>query len=178
MNSDSRLAAAGVALGLLMHFALDLTATRVDTRPEKNLDGLTVRPLGGPVVGGGEVAEEDWKGRIAVINVWATWCAPCRTEIPILNEVARETGPEVLFLGVSVDDDQSTVEEFSRLTPLAYPTIMGKPSVLSKLPEVVNLPMTVVVEGTGRVSFLHEGAIEGPELRTAIATAMARLPRR
>lgn len=104
-------------------------------------------------------------GDVLVVNVWATWCAPCRAEMPGLAALARELGPSgVRVVGLSVDDEAAAVRAFLDRRPLPYPVVFdgGALAVLGS-PDVV--PTTVVFDRAGRVRLRHEGFVLPATLR-------------
>ncbi len=116
------------------------------------------------VLGGGEAAFAKrlraLRGRPIVVNVWASWCAPCKFEFPVLQRVATARGKEVAFLGVIARDGRVPAERYLQREPLPYPSYLdpkGDPIVRSlKLPKPV--PITVFVRADGEIETSHAGA--------------------
>ncbi len=113
----------------------------------RNLDGEIVRL-------------SDYRGRKVVVNFWATWCMPCRVELPTLSRFARKN-PELQVLGLSV---QSPPDELKRVAAdLPFPTLILDDETGRRL-GVNALPSTLVIDEQGRVRSAHSGILFGPQL--------------
>lgn len=105
---------------------------------------------------------EELAGQTVVLNFWATWCGPCRLEMPMLSRWVH-AHPDVLMLGVAVDDTVGPVRAFVRERDLPYPIVFDDARVQAAY-GVTRLPTTVVIGPDGRVSGAHSGVVLGPEL--------------
>ncbi len=105
---------------------------------------------------GGDVDISDWRGKVVVINVWGSWCPPCREETPILNRVATETSPDVEFLGIAIRESASTSLAFARKEEVPYPSISDSSgSLLTRFADplpAVAVPTTYILDRGGRVA--------------------------
>jgi thiol-disulfide isomerase/thioredoxin len=123
---------------------------------------------------GGRVTNETLLGRAAVVNVWASWCPPCREEAPILRRVSEDSDPErVAFLGVIRNDDEDDARRFVADHDLAYPNAIGTDSFAGDF-GVRGLPMTFVIGPSGRIVARHFGPISESRLVAMIEDALAR----
>jgi len=128
--------------------------------------------LGG--LDGPGVTNADLAGRVAVINVWASWCPPCREEAPALRRVhAAEDPARVAFLGVVSDDTAARARSFAERYALPYPNALDDGS-FARAYGVRGLPMTFVLTADGAVLARHFGPIGESRLRALIADALAR----
>ncbi|HEU4441438.1 MAG TPA: TlpA disulfide reductase family protein [Burkholderiales bacterium] len=111
----------------------------------------------------------DWRGKVLLCNFWATWCAPCREEVPILVSAKRQWaayGFEVVGIGI---DSADKMREFSRTHKINYPVLVADATALALVRKLGNragaLPYTVVLDTTGAVVRRHLGAFTAPDLR-------------
>ena len=117
----------------------------------------------------------DYRGRVVVLNVWATWCPPCVVETPGFVDLAAEFGDDVQFLGRSQDENTADVQAFARRHDVPYPLLVGRPVGGAEPPTTV-LPTTFVIDRRGRVRMRHEGLLLEPALRAALRRLAAEPP--
>jgi thiol-disulfide isomerase/thioredoxin len=121
-----------------------------------------------PDLAGREVALADHAGRTVIVDFWATWCEPCKQQIPVLNQFHRRH-PEVSVLGVAVDAaGREAVAAFAAEHGIEYPVLLGTES-LARDYGVPGFPALVVVDRQGRLDSLHLGVITPEELEEAVA---------
>lgn len=100
------------------------------------------------------------RGYPVVVNAWASWCVPCRTEFPLFAAASARYGRRVAFLGVNVNDSAADARRFLAAHPVSYPSYVGSPSSLSWLASVEGMPTTIYVNRTGHVADVHTGQYE------------------
>lgn len=92
-------------------------------------------------------------GAPTVVNVWGSWCAPCRKELPTLASVSAAAGPKVRFLGVDYEDDPDAALELLAAAGVRYPSVRDDDGLLKSGIRIVGLPLTVFVRGDGSVAY-------------------------
>ena len=103
------------------------------------------------------------RGRPVVLNFWATWCGPCRSEVPAFSRFAQ-THPEIPVLGLSVDTvSQSKVRAIAKQWGITYPVAMASPK-LQQTYDISTLPTTIVIAPDGKVADIHVGTMSESQL--------------
>jgi thiol-disulfide isomerase/thioredoxin len=121
-------------------------------------------PLAEPVLvdlQGGRHALAEWRGKVVVLNFWATWCPPCREEMPVFAALQQEYGERGLqFVGVAIDDP-AEVRAFLAKHPVNYPILVGGSDVPGWADSLGNslsaLPFSVILDRSGQVVYRHVG---------------------
>ncbi|WP_152486990.1 TlpA family protein disulfide reductase [Nocardiopsis halotolerans] len=111
----------------------------------------------GTTLGGEEISLSDYEGGIVVLNVWASWCGPCRTEQPVLDEVHTEYADlGVDFLGVNIKDDETAARAYLESKDVAYPSLYDQPGAVPQaFRDTVpprSIPSTLVIGPEGRIA--------------------------
>ncbi len=121
--------------------------------PERGAEGANgLPPLTLPCLGpGADVALQQLTGRPTLVNLWATWCLPCREEMPMLQEAHDAHGDRIRFLGVNVQDDPHAARWFLDDLGTSYPHVVDSGGDLPRALGVRGLPLTLVVDHDGRV---------------------------
>lgn len=110
----------------------------------------------------------EWRGKVLVCNFWATWCAPCREEIPMLVAAKRKYGPSgVEIVGIAIDNVVK-VRQFSTSFDISYPILLAEASGLDLMRQLGNsgggLPYTVIADRRGALLHRKLGALKAAEL--------------
>ena len=109
-------------------------------------------------ISGAPVSMANWSGKVVFVNFWATWCPPCREEIPELIDLQKRYGGSLQIVGISEDDDPAAnVLRFAKQHGINYPIIMATPEVIAAYGGVPALPTTFVIDTQGRVVEKHAG---------------------
>ena len=106
----------------------------------------------------------EFRGDVVMINFWATWCGPCRQEMPLLDELyQRYNRVGFNLLGVNIDDDSSRAMAMIRELGVDFPVLFDDRKEVSRLYDVDAMPVTVLVDREGNVRFVHQGYKPGYE---------------
>jgi thiol-disulfide isomerase/thioredoxin len=101
-----------------------------------------------------------WKGKVVILNFWATWCTPCRYEIPELEDLQKHFGGSLQVIGLSVDDAPvSQVQSFVRQMDFDYPVAMANEQLQDEFGGILALPTSFVIDRNGRVVQKHVGLV-------------------
>jgi peroxiredoxin len=105
-----------------------------------------------------------YKGQVVMLNFWATWCGPCRKEMPILESIHKKYSKMgFTMIGVNVEPDSKAAVDWLKQTPVSFPVLFDKDSKVSQLYKVNTMPSTVIIDRKGNVQFSHRGYKDGDE---------------
>jgi len=108
---------------------------------------------------------EEMRGDVILINFWASWCGPCRKEMPYLDELQSEfSGLGFTVLGINVEEDSNSAKEFIAELQVKFPVLFDNKQLVSELYNVDAMPTTVMVDRNGYQRLLHRGYVEGDEV--------------
>ena len=120
---------------------------------------FTLRTMGGP-----NMRLQEQRGRVVMINFWATWCGPCRQEMPQLSKLYdkyRASG--FVLMGVNVDDDSRNAADVASKLHVTFPVLLDSEKLVSKLYDLNTMPSTVIIDREGKVRYVHRGYLTGYE---------------
>ncbi len=113
---------------------------------------------------GGAVNLADYRGQVVVLNFWASWCGPCRTEMPILEQLHKQYRAKgFTMVGVNVEPNSADALKALQKTPVSFPILFDTDSTVSKLYQVQGMPNTVILDRKGNVRYVHRGYKPGDE---------------
>jgi cytochrome c biogenesis protein CcmG, thiol:disulfide interchange protein DsbE len=110
-------------------------------------------------------------GRPAVINLWASWCGPCRHELPLLQRAHAATGRQVQFLGVDVRDSRTRATDFLAAHGVSYAQVYDAQGSFARALGFAGVPDTLVVDAQGHVVYRRAGALSADQLSEALSRA-------
>jgi peroxiredoxin len=107
---------------------------------------------------------EDHRGEVVMLNFWASWCGPCRQEMPLMDELySQYKDLGFTILAVNVDENREEAHRFLDKVPVNYPILYDPESSVSELYEVQAMPTTVMIDRNGTARYLHYGYQPGYE---------------
>ena len=117
---------------------------------------------------GGKVSLADLKGQVVMINFWATWCGPCRQEMPLLAQLQAKYEPlGFTMIGVNVEPDSAAAVAWLKSVPVTFPILFDTDSAVAGRFGVEGMPSTVFVDRNGQVRYVHRGYKPGDEAKYA-----------
>ena len=130
--------------------------------------GFTLEALDGSSVSLGE-----YRGNVVLINFWATWCPPCRAEIPDIENVYRARQDDgFVVLGVSVEESREAVAPFVEAMGMTYPVLLDERGQVLKMYRAIGLPMSVLLDQDGVIQVRHVGALTMEQLEEYLAQVL------
>lgn len=124
-----------------------------------------------PDIQGNERSSAEWQNKIVVLNFWATWCPPCRKEMPVFIEIQAKNPENVQFVGIAIDDKDAVVQ-FADMMGINYPTLLGDMNAISLSKQLGNrfsgLPFTAIFDNSGKLVSRHSGELTREELENQL----------
>ena len=113
---------------------------------------------------GRNVRLDELRGQVVLVNFWATWCGPCREEMPRLDTLYQKYHKSgFVLLGINVDDDPRTALATAAKLGVSFPVLLDTDKKVSKLYDLNTMPSTIVIDRDGKVRYLHRGYRAGTE---------------
>jgi len=117
-----------------------------------------------PSKAGGEVSLAQYKGQVVMINFWASWCGPCRQEMPLLEDIYKKYNKlGFTLIGVNVEPDSNAANNWLKQTPVTFPVLYDRESKVSQAFAVSGMPTTVIIDRKGNVRYRHVSYKPGDE---------------
>ena len=127
-----------------------------------------------PLLDGGQVRLSSYRGKVVLLDFWATWCVPCRAETPHFVELQQKYGDRGLqIIGVSMDDSPDPVRPFVQQFHVNYPVVMGTADVGSAYGGVLGLPIAFLLDREGKIQAKHIGATDAAVFEKEIVSLLA-----
>lgn len=132
------------------------------------------------LVGGGQLTLSELRGEVILINLWASWCPPCRSEMPAIQQVYeanRERGLEVLAINMTYQDSETATVEFAREHGLTFPILLDRTGTVGYQYQLRSLPTTFFVDQQGVIQqVILGGPMSEVTLQTAIESMLREVP--
>jgi cytochrome c biogenesis protein CcmG/thiol:disulfide interchange protein DsbE len=134
--------------------------------------GDTLPDLGGFKLDG--KLPDSLRGKVVVVDFWASWCLPCAESFPVLDELQKKYGDRLVIIGVNVDEKASKMETFLKKHPISFNVVRDAEQKLVAVAEPATMPTSFIVDADGKVRFLHNG-FHGAETRNEYTTEIESL---
>lgn len=175
MKRAAQIALIGVTAALAAAAGYGFHAWRLD-RAGTAAAAETVLEARLPDLEGRQQALSQWRGKVLVVNFWATWCAPCREEIPVFVRLQEQYGPAgVQFVGIAIDQREK-VRDFARDFGINYPVLVGQFDTIELSRRAGNrvgaLPYTVIIGRNGNTVAQHLGILRENPLLALLKSAI------
>lgn len=123
-------------------------------------------------IDGGTDALANYRGRVVLMNLWATWCPPCQEEMPALERFAREEAGKVVVLGIDQGESASAARRYALAHGVTFPILVDDRQEYGRAYAALGLPTSVVVSRDGRVVKGVDGPMTVAQMRAAVAPAL------
>ncbi len=164
----SILALVVIALSIRHYFTNDGTAGLGGGGPAL-LAGAPARSYTAPKLHGGTGSLAQYRGRVVLVNLWATWCSPCRSETPSLERLYQQRRARgLVVLGVDQGESAARIAAFAREMKLTYPILIDEEQRYGRTYAAVGLPTTIVVNRAGRIVQGIDGELTFAAMREAV----------
>ena len=155
----ARVAAAGMGSGVAQ-----------DRLTDKPAPDFTLKDFSGQTLHLGSL-----RGKVVLLNFWATWCAPCQVEMPVFDKWQREYGPQGLeVIGISMDDDRALARRVVGRLKIEYPVAMGDERLGARYGGVLGLPLTFLIDRKGVVRARFEGETDAKGIEDELKSLLLR----
>lgn len=130
-------------------------------------DGPTAPQVKAATIDGSSVVNtKELAGRIVVLNFWASWCGPCRSEMPDLEKLSKSRPMDLTIIGINIRDSKSNALGYMQQIGITYPVIPDSDGKIALLfPYAMATPSTIFIDGEGKVRFVHLGAFSGTQVK-------------
>jgi len=126
------------------------------------------------IYGGDETIDlSSLKGKAVLLNFWATWCAPCKVEMPVLNELAKSDSSDVVLIAVNFQQSPEMIRRYLVKNEIDFSVALDSEGVISNMYKVTALPTTIFIDRSGNIADIHEGILTRESLREKVAKIVA-----
>ncbi len=101
---------------------------------------------------------ENLKGKVVLVDFWATWCTPCKASFPAMDELQKKYGTnDFVVIAISVDEKKSAMTKYLSKNPVAFTTLHDSAQKLVAVADVATMPTSFLIDRTGKIRFVHTG---------------------
>ena len=147
------------SLALALLLAAAAGSAQASVQLASNAPDFTLRSVAGT-----NLRLQEQRGQVVLVNFWATWCGPCRQEMPHLNRIYdkyRSAG--FVLLGVNIDEDPRAAADLAAKLGLKFPVLLDSDKKVSRVYDMSAMPATLMIDRDGRVRHIHRGYRDGVE---------------
>jgi peroxiredoxin len=164
-----------VVISLMLVFGIQKTRHRPPQQTAEQLQGKPAPDFSLAATDGKTVKLSNFRGKAVLLNFWATWCEPCKVEMPWFVELQTKYGPQGLqVLGVAMDDSSpKEIAEFAKKMGVNYPVVIGKEAVGDQYGGIPYLPSTFYISREGKVIDKIYGLVSRSEIEADVRRALA-----
>ena len=142
-------------------------STALRPAPDFSLTDITGHPL----------RLSDYRGKVGILDFWATWCEPCKQEIPHFIDFENKYSAQGLaIMGISMDDSEPPVRDFQKQYKMNYPVAVGTSQLADQYGGILGLPITFIIDRQGRILARHIGATNISIIESEVQKALAQAP--
>ena len=163
-----------VAVALVVLIAAFFPSEIDQSRGPSQVVGMPAPDLAVPLVSGGTVNVASLRGRDVLLNLWATWCGPCRREMPALERIARERSAHLIVVAVDQGEDPSTARDFARRFGVTFPVAADLEQRLGTQLHLAGMPSSFFIDKNGVIREAVDGEMTY-EMMLAKATKLERM---
>ncbi len=146
-----------LALALLLAGAM--ASPQAAVQLSSNAPDFTLKSLAGA-----NLRLQEQRGQVVLVNFWATWCGPCRQELPHLNRIYdKYKSSGFVLLGVNIDDDPRAATDLAAKLGVKFPVLLDTDKKVSRVYDMSAMPATLLIDRDGRVRHIHRGYRDGVE---------------
>jgi thiol-disulfide isomerase/thioredoxin len=120
-------------------------------------------------ISGDTATLSDYAGRVVLINYWATWCLPCRAEMPLLQQYAERYSDDLVILAINNGEPADEVEAFIRELDLTLPVLLDPEETVTQLYRIRGFPTTLFIDRDGKIRYQHIGILNEGQLVSYLA---------
>jgi cytochrome c biogenesis protein CcmG, thiol:disulfide interchange protein DsbE len=146
--------------------------TRTVAKPISAADRKPAPVIAGPTLAGPAVSLRKYAGKPVVVNFFASWCAPCRTEAPQLTRLAHRFGDRVQVLAVANDDSRSGATRFIQKYGWTWPIVWDHSLAIADRYNLLGQPDTFVIDQQGRIAWSHQGKVKSSTLADVLTSLL------